>query len=226
MRQRDAEPVHAVGAVGREARVVLADAARVAQHLREIEVAPAVVLLVLAQHRRDLGVRRILPEGVGRNDGIGRPLGDGIGQRQRHAAFRRFQAVRLADVPQALVVVAEGEAPPGLDRAGRRLVDHVDDALALAPGDLGERILERLGGSRVAVPLERHVGQATVRRDRRRLAFRALQRRHIGRRNLLRVRSNVALGELKLAHGRPPVGSADGGTGSLGFPDHESFPDH
>ena len=110
VRQRDAEPVHAFGAVGREARVVLADAPRVAHHLREIEVAPPVVLLVLAQDLRHVGARRVPPERVGRDNGVGRPLVDRIGQRQRQAAFGGLDAVR-ADVVQALVVVAEPEAP-------------------------------------------------------------------------------------------------------------------
>jgi hypothetical protein len=48
----------------------------------------------------------------------------------------------------------------------RRLGDHVDNALALTLGDLGERILDRRGGPRVALPVERHVGQAAMRRDR------------------------------------------------------------
>jgi hypothetical protein len=34
------------------------------------------------------------------------------------------------------------------------LVDHVDHALALALGDLGERVLDRYGGSRVAALVE------------------------------------------------------------------------
>jgi hypothetical protein len=104
--------------------------------MREVEVAPAIVLLVLAQARRGLGVRRVPPDGVGRNDGIARSLGDGIGQRQNHAAGRRLETVRLADVAHALVVVAEGDPPLGLDRTGGRLVDHVDDALPLAGRDL------------------------------------------------------------------------------------------
>ena len=114
----------------------------------------------------------------------------------------------LADVLQTLVVVAEPEAPFGLDRARRCLGDHVDNALALALGDLRERVLERRGGSRIAVPVERHVGQAAMRRDRRRLPFRALERRHIGRRSSLRVRRNVVVGDLELAHGIPPIISA------------------
>ncbi len=179
MRQRDTEPVHAFGAGGREARVVLADAPRVAHQVREIEVQPPVVLLVPAQDRRYVGARRVPPESVGRNDGVGRPLADGIGQRQRQASFGRLDAVRPY-VVHARVVVAEPKAPPGLDRARWRIVDHVDNSLALALGDLSERGLERRGGSRIALPVERHVGQAAVRRDGRRLPFRALERRHIG----------------------------------------------
>ncbi len=70
-------------------------------------------------------------------------------------------------------------------------------------GDLGERILDRLAGSRIAVPVERHVGQAVMRRDRRRLAFRALERRHIGRRSSLLVRRDIGFGDIELAHGTP-----------------------
>ena len=76
-----------------------------------------------------------------------------------------------------------------------------------APGDLCERVLERRGGSRIAVPVERHVGQAAVRRDGRRLSCRALERRHIGRRSSLRVRRNGGIGDVELAHGAPPVNS-------------------
>ena len=59
------------------------------------------------------------------------------------------------DVVHALVVVAEPEAPFGLDRARWRLGDHVDNALALTLGDLRERVLECLGGSRIALLVER-----------------------------------------------------------------------
>src|SRR5204863_7334614 len=116
-------------------------------------------------------------------------------------------AVRLAEVFRILGVVAEPETPFGLDRARRRLVDHVDNALALALGDLGERVLERFGGSRIAVPVKRHVGQAAMRRDGRRLPFRALERRHIGRRSSLLVRALV-VGDIERAHGTPPIISA------------------
>jgi hypothetical protein len=87
-------------------------------------------------------------------------------------SFRGFDVVRLADVLHTLVVVVEPEAPFGLDRARWRLGDHVDNALVLTLGNLRERVLERHGGSRIAVPVERHVRQAAMRRDRRRLPFR------------------------------------------------------
>src|SRR5947208_4131088 len=174
---------------------------------REIEVPPPAALLVLAQDRRDVGAVRVPPDRVGWYDRVARSLVDGIGQRQRHAACRGFDAIRLADVFQTLVVVAEPETPFGLDRARRRLVDHVDNALALALGDLGERVLERFGGSRIAVPVKRHVGQAAMRRDGRRLPFRALERRHIGRRSSFRVRALV-VGDIERAHGTSPIISA------------------
>src|SRR5207248_285821 len=118
---------------------------------------------------------------------------------------RGFDAVRLADVLHTFVVVAEPEAPFGLNRARWRLVDHVDNALALALGDLGERALERLGGSRIALPVARHGGEAAIGRDRRRRPFRTLERRHIGRRRSLR---DLAVGDIERAHGTPPNISA------------------
>src|SRR5207244_11803284 len=124
-----------------------------------------VALLVLAQDRRYVGAFRVPPDSVGGDDGVGRPLVHRVGQRQRHATFRGLDAVRLADVLQTLVVVAEPEAPFGLDRARWCLGDHVYNALGLALGDLRERVLDRRSGSRIAVPVERHVGQAAVRRD-------------------------------------------------------------
>jgi hypothetical protein len=75
-------------------------------------------------------------------------------QRQRHTAFWGFEAIRGADVGHALVEVAEREAPFSLDRPRWCLVYNVDYVLALALGDLGERVLDRYGGSRVAVLVE------------------------------------------------------------------------
>src|SRR6202022_3742172 len=113
-----------------EARIVLADTPRVAHHLREIEVPPPVAPLALAQDRRDIRALRVPPNGVGRHHRVARPLVHGVRQRQRQPAFRGFYAVRLADVLDAFVVVAEPEAPLGLNRARWRLVDHLDNALA------------------------------------------------------------------------------------------------
>jgi hypothetical protein len=175
--QRHAELVHAFGAVRRKTRVVLADPPRIAQHLRKIEVPAPVALLVRAQDHGCLGTRRVPPDRVGRHDGVARPLVDRIGQRKRHAERRRLDAVRLADVVEAFVVVAERNPPLGLDRARRSLGDHIGNSLALARGDLRERVLERHGGSRVAVAVERHVGQAAMRCDRLRPSCRALERR-------------------------------------------------
>ena len=73
--------------------------------------------------RRDIGARRVPPDRVGGYDGVARPLVDRIGQPQCHAARRSFEAVRLANVLDTLVVVAERDAPFGLDRTRRRLCD-------------------------------------------------------------------------------------------------------
>src|SRR5262245_65706006 len=111
----------------------------------------------------------------------------------------------MTDVGHALIPLAEGQAPPRLDRARWCLVDHIDDALPLALGDRFERVLDRLGGASITVPVERRVGQAAMRRNGRRLPFRALQRRYIGRRSSLRLRHDVIAREIELAHGVPPV---------------------
>ena len=83
VRQRDAKLVHALGAVGQETWVVLVQSSRVAHHQRKIEASPLVVFLVLAQ-RLCLGLeRRVPPECVGLDDGVGRLLADGVAQRKR-----------------------------------------------------------------------------------------------------------------------------------------------
>jgi hypothetical protein len=51
-------------------------------------------------------------------------------------------------------------ADSAFDRARRRLGDYVDNALARSLGDLDERVLERHGGSRIAVPVLRY-GRST-----------------------------------------------------------------
>ena len=79
----------------------------------------------------------------------------------------------------------------------------LEDALAL--GDFGKCVLDRGAGPGIAVVIERHVRQAAVRRDGRRLPSGALERWHIGRRRFLRIRCDVAVCELELAHGTPPI---------------------
>src|ERR1700733_8313211 len=111
MRQRDTEPVHAFRAIGRKPRVVLADAPRVAQHMWEKQVASPVVRLVLTQDRHHIGARRILPDSVGRDDGVSRLLMNGILQWQRDTAFGGLEGVVPAYVVHAIVVVPEREAP-------------------------------------------------------------------------------------------------------------------
>ena len=86
-----------------------------------------------------------------------------------------------ANMFHALRVRAKADAPLRLDRAGRRLVEHVDDRLAMPLGKLLKRRRRGRSSTRVAVAIERHIGQAAVRGDWWRLPFRQLERRHIGR---------------------------------------------
>ena len=150
VRQRDAEPVHALGAVGREPRVVLSDAARVAQHLREVEALSLVALVVLPQRPYFGRTRRVPPHRVRRNDDVGRMLENGVAQRKRHAAVRRFDGPG-PDMCQALFPGTKTETPTGLDGSGRRRLDSVDDGLDLAFRKLAQRRLDRRRGSRVSV---------------------------------------------------------------------------
>src|SRR4029078_3723806 len=116
-------------------------------------------------------------------------------------AFGRGDSL-LADIGEAILGFDEAGAPAGLDRAARGVLDHLGDALDLAGGDLGEGVLDRLGGAAVAVALEGHVGEAAVRGDTPRLALGALERRHIGRSGFV--------GDFKLAHGTPSIDPASG----------------
>ena len=104
---------------------------------------------------------------------------DGVAQRQRHAAFGGDDA-GLPDVVEALVVGAEAQAPLGLDGPRRRVLDHVDDRLPGAFGDLREGGFGGRRGAGVAFCVERHVGDAAVRRDGRWLPLGELERRHVG----------------------------------------------
>src|SRR5262249_29868799 len=62
------------------------------------------------------------------------------------------------------------------------------------------------------------VGETAVRCDGWRLAFRALQRRHVDGRSGRRACRSLVLGELEWAHGAPPIGSTERGIQNLGFP--------
>src|SRR5262249_40934173 len=74
VRERDAELVHALGAVWRKTGVVLLHASRVAQHLRKIKASPPDVMLFLAQRFCVRFASGIPPKPVGRNDRVGRLL--------------------------------------------------------------------------------------------------------------------------------------------------------
>ncbi len=203
MRQRDAEPVHALRTVRREARVGFANAPGVAHHLGKIETAAARLLLVPLQQPGDIGPRRIPPKRMRGHDGVARLLVDGVGQRQHQPALGRLGPLG-ADMGQALLVTREALAPSGFDRARRCGFDHLGDAPGFAVGDFGERGLERCGGSRIALTVERHVGESAIGRDRSRLAFGALERRHIGRRSFPHFRRDGFFGDFQLAHKAPP----------------------
>ena len=136
--------------------MVLLHASRVTQDLRKIETSPPDLLLFLAKHFYHIRACRVPPDGVGRNDRIGRLIEDGVAQRQGDAAFRGFDIVR-PNIFQALVVAAKPKAPPGLDRAGRGVLNHVDDRLPFTLGNLAERRFHGRSGSRVPVLIERHV---------------------------------------------------------------------
>ncbi len=118
---------------------------------------PEIEKLLLAE-RLCLGfARRVPPERVGRDDGVGRLFADGVAQRQRQAAFGGFDVVR-PNMFQAFLVATKSGAPLGLDGAGGRVVEPVVDRLPLALGNLDERRLRRRGSSRIPGPIERHVG--------------------------------------------------------------------
>ena len=62
MRQRDAEPVHALGTLRRQAGIIVLDPPRIAHDLREEQLAPApAAFLILGKHRRHVGARRVAP---------------------------------------------------------------------------------------------------------------------------------------------------------------------
>src|SRR5277367_762242 len=163
-------------------------------------------MLFLAQLFCQVRARRVPPERVGRDDRVGRLLEDAVAQRSCYAAFRRFDVLR-PNIFQALLVAPKPDAPLGLDRAGRSLVEPFSKLLSFALGEELESSRCRGGSSRIAVSIERHVGQTAVRGDRCWLSFRALEWRHIGRRSARRNSRNaiVLLDGIDLAHGMLPV---------------------
>ena len=94
-----------------------------------------------------------------------------IAQGQRNAASRGGDVVGT-DVLHALVVLAKANPPLGLDGAGRRVLDHLDHVLAFAVRDLSQGNLGGSSRAGIAILVERHVGDAAVVRDGRRLPFR------------------------------------------------------
>src|SRR5208283_3378741 len=98
------------------------------------------------------------------------------------------------------------DAPLGLDRAGRSLVEPFSELLSFALGQQLDSSRRRCGSSRVAVSIERHVGQTAVRGDWWRLPFRELEGRHIGRRTIRRNSRSaiIVLDGIDLAHGMLP----------------------
>src|ERR1700722_4981020 len=98
-----------------------------------------------------------MPERVGRNDGVGGLLMDGVVQRKGYAAFGRYDVVR-PNIFQALRVATKAEAPLRLDWARGSLVQHFAKRLPLPLGQLAERGFGRGSRSCVPVAIKRHVG--------------------------------------------------------------------
>ena len=162
---------------------------------RKVE-APRPVVAALAERLGLGGAGRIPPHGMGRDDGVGLALVNAVAQRHRELAFGHPDAAR-PDVGQALVVTTKPGAPFGLDRAGRCIREPLGERLRLAVGDELERVSRRGRGARIAVLIERHVGEAAIGGDGRRLPGGALERWHVGVRAALprrRVGMGVALG--------------------------------
>lgn len=87
MGEGDAEPVHALRAIGRKIWIVVLNAACIAQHLREVEATSCHILLIPAQGLSFALAGGICPEGIGRDNGIGRLLMDGEAKWEDNAAF-------------------------------------------------------------------------------------------------------------------------------------------
>ena len=103
---------------------------------------------------------------------------DDVAQRNRQTTFRGFDAAR-PNMFQALRVVTKPDAPLGFDGAGGSIVEPVYNRLPLTLGNLDECRLGRRSRSRIPVPIERHVGDASVRSDGWWLPFCELEVRYI-----------------------------------------------
>src|SRR3546814_19933502 len=81
-----------------------------------------------------------------------------------------------SDVCSSDLIAAKTKPPFSLETGGGGLRDPLDRAPALTLRDQPERVLERLAGAGVVIPVERHVGAPAVGRDRLGLTGRHLQR--------------------------------------------------
>ena len=205
MRERDAQPIHALRAVGREARMGFLDPARVPENLREVEAATHAVAFVLSQRTRVDLARGVPPECVRRDDRIGGQLGDRVAQRDRESALGRLDLL-FPDVLETFRIASEPEAPLRLDRTGRRVLDPIDDGGAFARGDLAKRVLGRGARARITVSVEGRVGESAVRGNRRRLPRRPLERwdEDRGRRLCFGAREGRGSIDISLNHGITP----------------------
>ena len=136
-----------------------------------------VLLFGFAQPVRVVRTCRIVPNGVGRDDGIGRPLVNGIRKRQGQPAFGGVNALFL-DISHALVVAPKTDAPFCLDWAGGAFFDQFDDFCPFRLGEFVEGGLKCHTGAGIAGVVERIVGESAVRRDRLGLPLCQLKRRH------------------------------------------------
>src|SRR5215475_7009507 len=103
---------------------------------------------------------------------------DGVSQRQRDAALRGFDVVD-PNILEALRIGTKPDAPLGLDRTSRTVLDQFDNRLPFPAGNHIERIIGGRGSPRIAVSIEGHVRKAAVSRDGWWLPVRELEGRHI-----------------------------------------------
>jgi len=82
-------------------------------------------------------------------------------QWQGEAALGRLHVTGF-DVSEALGIAPEALAPWGFDWARRSVFDKVRDCLALAAGDLLQRIADGCGGASITVDVKAGVGPAAI----------------------------------------------------------------